>query len=145
MFKLGKYRKKQNCSALLKLATTPATINVSMLIETAGEVIYRYLYAVNNRRPDLLPADSMEESFYYHTLDRMSEISECNLQKAVKLNTIQLYDYDCKVMYTVQSITYHAACTFNQTDLDFYATVRRDERMGWLLEHSEADEVKAGC
>lgn len=136
--------KKQACPALIKLATTPATINVSMLMETAGEVIYRYLYAVGSRRPDLLPSDGMEESFYYHTLDRMAFIDEDNPHEAVKLNSIQLYDYDCKVMYTVQSITYHAVCTINQTDLDFYATFCRDERMGWLLERIEADEVKAG-
>lgn len=146
MLKLMKHRKskyKKQSTALLKLATAPAAINVSMLIGTAEDIVYRYLCAVNSGRPDLLPAKGMEESFYYHTLEHLMGRDTGNPSGAVILNSIRLYDYDCRVMYIVQKITYRAACTINQTDRDFYATFCRDERMGWLLERIDADEVKA--
>ena len=142
-YKLKKRNKQQDSTALLKLATAPATVNVAMLIDEAGNVLTRYLSAVCNRKPEALPIDKMEETFYYEAIDKLWDKEGVYPEQKVELDVIRLYEYDRNVMYTVRSITYYAEVFIGQSKIGVIATYRRDERMGWLLERVE--DCNQGC
>lgn len=142
-YKLRKRKKQQDNAALLKLATTPATVNVAMLIDEAGVVLIQYLNAIYNRTPEDLPIDKMEERFYYETIDKLWDKEGTCPKQIPELDAIRLFEYDRNIMYTVRSITYYAEVSIGQSKMGIMATYRRDERMGWLLERVE--DYNQGC
>lgn len=122
-------------SALIKLATSPATLNVSMLMDDARNTLDQYLKAVYAHRIDLLPVNGMEEDLYYWTINVIQKEDPLKLSEVV-LGDFELCDYDCSKMYMIQRITYRACYSMVEEmkhRIEILADYQYDERLGWLL------------
>lgn len=124
-------------ATLIKLATSPATLNVSMLMDDARNILGRYLGAVYAQRTDLLPVDGMEEDLYYKTLKDMDKRVICKPIEVI-LGDFELCDYDRSKMYMVQRISYRATYSLQSMGeagekIEVFADYQYDERLGWLL------------
>lgn len=134
-------------ATLIKLATSPATLNVSMLMDDARNILGRYLGAVYAQRTDLLPVDGMEENLYYRTF-KIMEGKVIRKPTEVILGDFELCDYDRSKMYMVQRITYRATYSLQEIGkvgekVEVIADYQYDERLGWLL--AKIDSTMPDC
>lgn len=140
----GKYfcrkalKKNHYEETLLKLATAPAALNISMLSEDARGVLERYLQALYARQTDLLPAEGMEEACYKRTV-QLIQGQEAPVSAAMpRIQSFSVEAYDRSVMYKVGSITYRAVYSIIEPERqdqlwEITAVFNYDERLGWLL------------
>lgn len=135
MKRLFKNKKKhRKDEVLFKLAVTPASVNISMLTDSAKHTLTQYLGAIHDCRPDLLPIDGMDETFYYDTIDWLWNQEEKGIQEMIQVKELHLNDYDRNSMFVVRSILYMAEYSVGSSDYTVLAAFGQDERMGWLLE-----------
>ena len=136
-FKRGRKQTQKNYrAALIKLATSPAALNVSMLMDDARSNLEQFLNAYYRQQVDLLPVSGMEESFYYETVRNIHRENTGGCAE-ISLGDFELCDYDRSVMYMVQRIVYRASFDIKGQSAsgrrEILATYQYDERLGWLL------------
>lgn len=137
-FKRGRNQAQKNYrAALIKLATSPAALNVSMLMDDARSNLEQYLNAYYRQQVDLLPTGGMEEAFYYETIRNIHK-ENIGGDTEISLGDFELCDYDRSVMYMVQKILYRTSFDIKGKNIksgrkEILATYQYDERLGWLL------------
>lgn len=135
-----KTKKNQFEKTLLQLAVTPASLNISMLSESARGILEQYLQAVSARRADILPIEGLEETCYKEALQI---IREQKIPAAIpEIQSFAVEDYDRGIMYKVKSITYRAVCSIQEPGgreehQEMMVVFDYDERLGWLLKSVE--------
>lgn len=137
---------EQHSALLSSLAVQPASVNVTLLLDHVRKTFSFYLTALHNLDKALLPAEKMEEEFYYETVRQIDVRSSFALnQEKVQIfvDNVQLENYDNTLLYAVRSIIFRATFRIQAGDPEVddehreikyaHLTFMNDSRMGWLL------------
>lgn len=143
-----KNKDKSHDDIMSSLAVKPASLNVSLLMDSAKRTMINYLLAFYSLNEEILPMSAMEEHFYYDTVSKMDTQLSAGITTQVNqvdIPSFNMEDYDNGVMYAVKSITYSMTFLVSgiindvnghnllQINRKANVTFINDSRAGWLL------------
>lgn len=152
--KKKKQLKQKEAEMLYTLATKPASVNTTLLIADVKETIRRYIYAIYAQREEYLPMNQMKEEVFLAIQNSIQQDIGSGVERTVEtleVVNVKPIDYDNRIFYAVQSITYEV--TLNISGSSYYKGYTEpfnnrltcscmfvnDSRMGWLLYQCELE------
>lgn len=143
-----KQQEKKEAELLYTLATKPASVNTNLLVGEVKETVKQYVYAIYTQNEDILPMRHMTEELYLAMRNRIredinSEIIRC--VEFIEVTSIKPIDYDNRIFYAVQSITYEVAIQIKGwskyqnlkeefcTEILCACVFINESRLGWIL------------